>query len=80
MRIILILFAVTLLFISAAHCEQKYNAQEGRWETVPDGSNWSTRYNAQEGEWSLQPSDARVEYNPQEGSWDWDSGHNPSGD
>ena len=80
MRTIFVVFMATLLFASAAHCEQKYNANEGRWETVPNGSNWTNRYNAQEGEWSYQPSDAQIEYNAQEGRWDWDSGHNPGKD
>ncbi len=80
MRIILILFAVTLIFISAANCEQQYNPNENRWETVPDGSNWTTQYNPHDSSWSYQPQDAQIEYNPHESTWDWDSGHNPGRD
>ena len=81
MRTIFVVFIVALLFVSAAYCEQQYNANERRWETVPDGSNWSSQYNPHTRDWSLQPNDAQVEYNPQNRSWDWDSGHNPdSGD
>ena len=80
MRTIFVVFIVALLFVSAAYCEQQYNANEGRWETVPDGSNWSSQYNPHTRDWSLQPNDAQVEYNPQNRSWDWDSGHNPKSD
>jgi hypothetical protein len=72
---------VIILLSSNAYCEQRYNAHENRWETVPDGSNWQTQYNPHENNWSYQPKDAQVEYNPHENSWDWNSGHNPdSGD
>ncbi len=80
MRTILVFFVAMLLFISAAHCEQQYNPNERRWETVPDGSNWSSQYNPHTRDWSLQPNDAQIEYNPQNRSWDWDSGHNPGSD
>lgn len=80
MRIILIFFVVALLFVSAAYCEQQYNPNEGRWETVPDGSNWSSQYNPHTRDWSLQPNDAQVEYNPHNRSWDWNGGHNPGGE
>jgi len=76
----LILVAAVLLLVTSAFAEQQYNANEGRWETVPDGSNWSSQYNPHTRDWSLQPSNAQVEYNPQNRSWDWDSGHNPDSD
>ena len=71
---------IVCMAVSAAYCEQQYNANEGRWETVPDGSNWSSQYNPHTRDWSLQPNNAQVEYNPQNRSWDWDSGHNPGSD
>ena len=72
-----VILLVMLALSSNGYCEQQYNANEGRWETVPDGSNWSSQYNPHTRGWSLQPDNAQVEYNPQNRSWDWDSGHNP---
>jgi hypothetical protein len=80
MKTILIFFVVSTLVVSAAYCEQRYNPNENRWETVPDGSNWQNQYNPHQNNWSYQPSSAQVEYNPHENSWDWDSGHNPGSD
>jgi hypothetical protein len=77
----MLLMVVGLVLLPAtAQCDQKYNAMEGRWETVPDNSNWQPKYNPMEGDWSYQPSNARTEYNPFESRWDWDSGHNPGSD
>jgi len=80
MRMIFVFCVVMLLFVSAAHCEQQYNPHESRWETVPDGSNWTTQYNPHDSSWSYQPQDAQTEYNPHESKWDWNSGHNPGSD
>jgi hypothetical protein len=77
MRTILIFFVLVLLVSSTGYGEQQYNPHSGKWETVPDGSNWSTQYNPHDGTWSYQPKDAQTEYNPHEGKWEWDSGHNP---
>ena len=77
---ILILVITLVLLPAIAYCEQRYNAMEGRWETVTDNSDWQTKYNAMEGDWSYQPKDAKTEYNAFENSWDWDSGHNPGSD
>jgi hypothetical protein len=79
LRTLLLVFALVLL-PAIAQCEQRYNGAEGRWETVPDGSDWSPRYNPMEGDFSYQPSNARTEYNAMEGRWDWNSGHNPASD
>jgi len=70
------LVIVLMLLCSTVYAEQQYNAHENRWETVPDGSDWSPRYNAHENDWSYQPDDAQTEYNAYEGTWDWDSGNN----
>ncbi len=80
MRKILLAAVLVLLFAASAECDQRYNAMEGRWETVPDNSNWQPKYNAMEGEWSYQPQNAQTEYNAFENKWDWDSGHNPGSD
>ena len=80
MRMIFVFCVVIPLFISAGHCEQQYNPNENRWETVPDGSNWTTQYNPHDSSWSYQPQDAQTEYNPHESKWDWNSGHNPGSD
>ena len=77
MRKIVLIAAALILLATAAQCEQRYNAMTGKWETVPDSSDWQNRYNPMDGTWSYQPAEARTEYNPFEGTWDWNSGHNP---
>ena len=73
--IVLVLILVCTTFTVSA--EQRYNAFENRWETVPDRSNWKTRWNAFDNEWTYQPPNADLEYNAFENRWEWDSGHNP---
>lgn len=80
MKTSLVILLAVFCIAATGHCEQRYNAMENRWETVPDSSNWQPRYNPMEGDWSYQPSNARTEYNSFENRWDWDSGHNPDGD
>lgn len=80
MKILLLTLSILVATSSIAYCEQRYNAHENRWETVPDGSNWQTQYNPHENNWSYQPQDAKTEYNAFENRWDWDSGHNPGSD
>jgi hypothetical protein len=80
MKFFIMIVLVLIFIVGAVYAEQRYNANEGRWETIPDGSNWTPRYNPQEGEWSYQPQNARTQYNAMEGTWDWDSGHNPGSD
>ncbi len=75
MKKIILAIIIVLPLSQVAMAEQKYNAYESRWETVPDNSNWQTRYNPYSNDWSYQPRDANVEYNAYENSWDWDSGH-----
>ena len=71
-----LIIAVMLVMVAGtAQAEQRYNAFENCWETVPDNSNWTPQYNAFDNDWSYQPSDADMEYNAFENSWDWDSGH-----
>lgn len=77
MKILYLTLAILLFLSMSALAEQKYNAMENRWETVPDNSNWQTKYNPMENDWSYQPKDAKTEYNPFENKWEWDSGHNP---
>jgi len=77
-KLILAVLCVVGMLCSPVFAGQKYNAFEGRWETVPDS--WQTKYNAFEGEWSYQPDNAKTEYNAFEGKWEWDSGHNQYGD
>jgi uncharacterized protein YpuA (DUF1002 family) len=77
---IMVLVAAVMLVAATGECEQKYNAFENRWETVPDNSDWQAKYNAFENEWSYQPKDAKTQYNAFENRWDWDSGHNPDSD
>ena len=60
---VLMLVLVVVMLASQGYCEQRYNAMENRWETVPDNSNWQPRYNPMENEWSYQPSNAQTEYN-----------------
>lgn len=74
---VLVIVVMLLLLSVPIFAEQKYNAFENRWETVPDNSNWQTQYNAFENEWSYQPDNAEMEYNAFEDTWDWNSGHNP---
>lgn len=77
MRTLLIIFIATVLAVSYGYCEQQYNPHSGKWETVPDGSDWDMQYNPHDSTWSYQPKNAQVEYNPHESKWEWDSGHNP---
>lgn len=77
---VLVLVLLSMLLATYAFAEQQYNPHSGKWETVPDGSNWSAQYNPHDGSWSYQPQDAQTEYNPHENKWDWDSGHNPGSD
>jgi uncharacterized protein YpuA (DUF1002 family) len=77
---IMVLVVAVMLVAATGECEQKYNAFENRWETVPDNSDWQAKYNAFEKDWSYQPKDAKTQYNAFENQWDWDSGHNPDSD
>ena len=77
---VLIFVLMGALLTTNVLAEQQYNPHSGEWETVPDGSNWTTQYNPHNGSWSYQPQDAKIEYNPHESKWEWDSCHNPGSD
>ncbi len=74
MKKLLVIVLVVILWVSPVFGEQRYNAMEGRWETVP--GDWEIEYNPFEDDWSYQPEDSEIEYNPFKDSWDWDSGNN----
>jgi len=76
MKKIILFLSILLAMAGTCMAEQKYNAWENRWETVP--SNWETKYNAWDNSWSYQPENAKTEYNAWENKWDWDSGHGNS--
>lgn len=80
MKGLIIALTVILGIVTASYGEQRYNAMENRWETVPDNSDWQPKYNSMENEWSYQPPRAQTEYNAFENRWDWNSGHNPGSD
>ena len=67
------LMAVVLVLVMATcvYGEQRYNAFENRWETVPDNSNWTPQYNAYENEWKVQPQNAQIEYNAFENKFEF---------
>ncbi len=64
-----------MLLCGVACAEQQYNPNNGKWETIPDNSNWQSEYNANEGTWSLQPQGNKTEYNPHSNTWENSSGH-----
>ena len=77
MKVVYFVLFIIFMFVTTGHCEQKYNPYTGKWETVPDNSDWEMKYNPHDGSQSYQPKNAELEYNPYEGKREWNSGHNP---
>ena len=71
MKILLLTIVISIAIYGNVYGEQRYNAFENRWETVPDNSDWTPRYNAFENTTTYQPKDAIIEYNAFENTFDW---------